>query len=192
MTKLRANVAGVPIPPARTQNAMTWVLAFWMARQDTGLRKTTLPPTAAPVEEPASHRVQHGKATNTSSGTREQVPCCWKSGRIQGNNEGSTPANQWVRVASWNVTDPLWLTPPSNHQETLRIDGVNDNLEWKWLSLRPIGATDTGTGTGGGGGGGGGGTGGVSTTYDTWPSSTILSNNLLSDYIAVQTFGFRG
>ena len=109
----------------------------------------------------------------------------------QGNNDGATPANQWVRIASWNVTSPLWLIPPSDHQETLRIDGVDDNLEWKWLSLRPIGANDTGTGTGGGTGGGGTGGGGtgVNTTYDTWPSSTILSNNLLSDYIAAQTFG---
>lgn len=62
-----------------------------------------------------------------------------------GNNEGTTPANDWHRVATWDVDDPLWLIPPSDHQETIRIDGPDGvaHLEWKWLSLREITPTDT-------------------------------------------------
>lgn len=56
-----------------------------------------------------------------------------------GNNQGSTPANQWVRISSWIVTSPYWPTPGTDHQETIRIDEVSKNdLKWKWLSLRQI------------------------------------------------------
>src|SRR5580765_633102 len=40
-----------------------------------------------------------------------------------GNNEGSAPANQWVKLASWLVTKYKWFIPPDDHQETIRIDG---------------------------------------------------------------------
>ena len=74
----------------------------------------------------------------------------------QGNNEGSAPANLWKKISSWLETDYNWRNPPSDHQETLRIDGSNselDDLEVKWLSLREIKTTDTeGGGTTGGSG----------------------------------------
>jgi hypothetical protein len=63
-----------------------------------------------------------------------------------GNNQGSTPANQWVRLGSWLVTNPNWQIPPSDHLETLRIDGSDSALNTigaKWLSLREIKTTDT-------------------------------------------------
>lgn len=79
-----------------------------------------------------------------------------------GNNEGTTPANQWTKVSSWRVTSPLWQTPGNDHQETIRIDGPGGvpNLRFKWLGLREIvsGDSETAGGTGTGGGGGGGGT----------------------------------
>lgn len=75
-----------------------------------------------------------------------------------GNNNGTTPANQWVLIGSWNVSSPYHPNPPSDHQETIRIDNVNC-LEYKWGSLREITGNDTTTpGTGGVGGGIGGGT----------------------------------
>ena len=87
-----------------------------------------------------------------------------------GNNE-STPANNWRKVSSWKVTDPLWLTPPSDHVATIRADKIDESLKdykVKWMSLRGIVSTDTeggttggtGTGTGGIGGGTTGGSGG--------------------------------
>lgn len=78
-----------------------------------------------------------------------------------GNNEGASPANQWRCIGSWNVSDPYWPNPPSDHQETVRVDNV-DCLDYKWPSLREILGNDTTTpGTGGVGGGVGGGTGGI-------------------------------
>lgn len=75
-----------------------------------------------------------------------------------GNNAGSTPANAWKLLGSWNVTDPYWPNPPSDHAETVRVDNV-DCLEYKWASLREITASGSTTpGTGGTGGGVGGGT----------------------------------
>ncbi|MDR4491342.1 MAG: discoidin domain-containing protein [Candidatus Nitrosocosmicus sp.] len=54
----------------------------------------------------------------------------------QGDNEGEKPANAWKLISNWNVTKPLWLIPPKDHQETLRVDdpGKNGqkNLEIKW------------------------------------------------------------
>lgn len=55
-----------------------------------------------------------------------------------GDNEGEKPANAWKLVSNWNVTKPLWLVPPNDHQETIRIDdpgkdGQKD-LEAKWLA----------------------------------------------------------
>jgi hypothetical protein len=92
-----------------------------------------------------------------------------------GNNE-STPANQWRKVSSWKVTDPLWLNPPSDHVATIRADKIDEDLKdykIKWISLRGILSTDvesgavpgTGGGSTGGGGpiGGGGSTGGGTT-----------------------------
>lgn len=70
-----------------------------------------------------------------------------------GNNQ-STPSNQWKKVASWRVTSPLWQTPPSDHQETIRIDGPSGlpSLQFKWIGLRRIESGDSetpgGTGTG--------------------------------------------
>jgi hypothetical protein len=66
-----------------------------------------------------------------------------------GNNE-TTPSNQWVKVASWRVTSPLWQTPPSDHQETIRIDGPGGvpNLRYKWIGLRKIETGDSETPTG--------------------------------------------
>jgi hypothetical protein len=61
----------------------------------------------------------------------------WQDG---GNNESTTPANEWKLVSDWDVKDPLWLNPGSDHQETIRIDGPGGvkNLEWKWLALSEI------------------------------------------------------
>jgi len=75
-----------------------------------------------------------------------------------GNNE-SAPSNQWKKVSSWRVTSPLWQTPPSDHQETIRIDGPGGvpSLRYKWIGLRKIQTGDSETpGTGGGTGGTGG------------------------------------
>lgn len=73
-----------------------------------------------------------------------------------GNNQGATPANAWNKVASWRVTNPLWQTPGSDHQETLRIDGDGGvpDLQFKWLGLREIvsGDSETASNTGGTGG----------------------------------------
>lgn len=75
-----------------------------------------------------------------------------------GNNNGTTPANAWKLIGSWNVSKPYWPNPPSDHQETVRVDEVNC-LEYKWASLREITGNDSTTpGTGGVGGGIGGGT----------------------------------
>ncbi|MDR4491348.1 MAG: hypothetical protein R2685_10680 [Candidatus Nitrosocosmicus sp.] len=110
----------------------------------------------------------------------------------QGNNEGNSdgdagtgsagagPANQWKCIASWVVTDPIWKTPPSDHQETLRIDEVSEStLEWKWISLREILDDDSDTpSTGGsddddtgGDGSGSGGTGDGSGNTGSGPST---------------------
>jgi hypothetical protein len=97
----------------------------------------------------------------------------------QGNNNGNSPANAWKKIMSHVDTEKNWKNPPSDHQETIRID-EESNLEWKWISLREIRDGDSGTaapntpsgssgsistGSGGGGdpfgsGGGGGGSGG--------------------------------
>lgn len=75
-----------------------------------------------------------------------------------GNNEGSAPANAWKLIGSWNVSNPNWQNPPSDHVETVRVDNV-DCLEYKWASLREItGNAPTTPGGAGGGGGIGGGT----------------------------------
>lgn len=57
-----------------------------------------------------------------------------------GNNESTTPANEWKLVSDWDVKDPLWLNPNDTHQETIRIDGPGGvkNLEWKWMALSEI------------------------------------------------------
>ena len=74
-----------------------------------------------------------------------------------GNNE-STPSNQWSKVSSWKVTNPNWQAPPSDHQNTIRSDGIDSSYKIKWISLRGIVTGDTqgsvGGGTGGGSGGG--------------------------------------
>ena len=73
-----------------------------------------------------------------------------------GNNQ-SAPSNQWNKVSSWRVTSPLWQTPPSDHQETIRIDGPGGvpSLQYKWIGLRKIETGDSeAPGTGGGTGGG--------------------------------------
>ncbi len=76
-----------------------------------------------------------------------------------GNNE-SAPSNQWNKVSSWRVTSPLWQTPPSDHQETIRIDGPGGvpSLRYKWIGLRKIESGDSETPTGAVPGTGGGGT----------------------------------
>ena len=91
-----------------------------------------------------------------------------------GNNNGSTPANAWKLIGSWDVSNPYWPNPPSDHVETVRIDNV-DCLEHKWPSLREINPNDTTTpGTGGVGGGvGGGGVGGGSTGGGSIPGGSI-------------------
>lgn len=70
-----------------------------------------------------------------------------------GNNQ-SAPSNQWKKVASWRVTSPLWQTPPSDHQETIRIDGPSGlpNLQYKWIGLREILTNDVEGGVVPGGG----------------------------------------
>lgn len=82
-----------------------------------------------------------------------------------GDNQ-STPANQWRKVSSWKVTNPLWLAPPTDHQATIRSDKISSSYKIKWISLRGIVTGDTEGGTSGGGtppigGGAGGGTGGA-------------------------------
>lgn len=90
-----------------------------------------------------------------------------------GNNEGSSPANAWKLIGSWNVSDPYWPNPPSDHVETCRVDNV-DCLDYKWPSLREISPNDTTSpGTGGVGGGVGGGTVGGSTGSGQVPGGTI-------------------
>lgn len=76
-----------------------------------------------------------------------------------GNNE-STPSNSWRKVSSWKVTDPFWPAPGSDHQETVRSDGIGSSYKIKWICLQGIvqGDTETSSGTGGTGGGSGGGT----------------------------------
>ena len=45
----------------------------------------------------------------------------------------------WKKLATWSVKDPLWLTVATDHQETLRIDNAEDaNLEIKNISLAEI------------------------------------------------------
>jgi hypothetical protein len=77
-----------------------------------------------------------------------------------GNNQ-STPSNQWKKVASWLLGDPGFASssppfyiPPSDHQETIRIDGPggNPNLQYKWIGLREILPTDVEGGAVPGGG----------------------------------------
>ena len=77
-----------------------------------------------------------------------------------GNNQ-STPSNQWKKVTSWLLGDPNFAsssppfyTPPSDHQETIRIDGPggNPNLQYKWIALREILPTDVEGGAVPGGG----------------------------------------
>lgn len=82
-----------------------------------------------------------------------------------GNNQ-SAPSNQWKKVASWLLGDPNFssssppfYTPPSDHQETIRIDGPSGlpSLGWKWIGLREILPSDVEGGAVPGGDGGGGG-----------------------------------
>lgn len=54
-----------------------------------------------------------------------------------GNNE-STPSNQWQKVSSWVETEENWQQPPSDHQQTIRVDGIGGSFKWKWISLRQI------------------------------------------------------
>jgi hypothetical protein len=72
-----------------------------------------------------------------------------------GDNE-TRPSNQWVKVSQWRVTSPLWQTPGSDHQETIRIDGPNGvpNLKFKWLGVREILSGDPETPSGAVPGGG--------------------------------------
>ncbi len=58
-----------------------------------------------------------------------------------GNNE-TAPSNQWKQVFKTKDTQKNWATPPSDHQETFRVDKVGSNYKWKWVSIREI----TGTG----------------------------------------------
>lgn len=77
---------------------------------------------------------------NLSSGVLLEI---WQD---QGNNEGDTPANQWVLVGSWVDTKYNWRQPPSDHAETLRIDNDSGhNLEWKWITLQEITDGDSST-----------------------------------------------
>lgn len=94
---------------------------------------------------------------NVSNGVLLEI---WQD---QGNSNGNSPANQWRKIASWVETQTVWKIPPSDHQETIRVDEISEsNFSWKWISLREILDTDSSQGnTGGGiGGGTGGGAGG--------------------------------
>ena len=96
---------------------------------------------------------------NVGSGAATKVSIeIWQD---TGNNQ-STPSNQWKKVASWLLGDPNFATssppfyiPPSDHQETIRIDGPggNPNLQYKWIGLREILSTDVEGGAVPGGGG---------------------------------------
>lgn len=124
----------------------------------------------------------------------------------QGNNAGNAPANQWKKIMSHVDTQHNWKIPPSDHQETIRIDDVSTgSLDWKWLSLREIGASDSGTaatpqnssnsistssgsgsgpfdgGTGGGGSSSGGGGGGSCSCDSGTPSSSTGTGNDMCD-----------
>lgn len=95
---------------------------------------------------------------NMGSGSATKVSIeIWQD---TGNNQ-STPSNQWKKVASWTLGDPNFAsssppfyTPPSDHQETIRIDGPggNPNLQYKWIGLREILPTDVEGGAVPGGG----------------------------------------
>jgi hypothetical protein len=113
-------------------------------------------------------------ARNVSNGVLLEI---WQD---QGNNEGSQPANQWKKIASWVDTKKNWRNPPSDHKTTIRIDDI-DNLSHKWLSVRVIqegdsttastgGTNNSGpnstTTTYGGSGGGGDGSGGCCCSCD--------------------------
>ena len=55
----------------------------------------------------------------------------------QGNNEGTTPANQWVQLAKWEVDEKYAVRDyPNGVYAVLRLDGsgIEANLKSKWLS----------------------------------------------------------
>lgn len=55
----------------------------------------------------------------------------------QGDNEGSTPANQWVQLAKWKVDEKYAVRDyPGGVYAVLRLDGdgIEENLKQKWLS----------------------------------------------------------
>lgn len=99
---------------------------------------------------------------NLSNGVLIEV---WQD---QGNNEGDTPANQWVLVGSWVDTQLNWKSRPSDYQNTARIDNDSGHgLAWKWLALQEITDSDSTTAGQGGSGSGGDGSGGSDDTGGT-------------------------
>ena len=59
----------------------------------------------------------------------------------QGDNEGSSPANQWVQLAKWKVDKKYSVTDyPNGVYAVLRLDGsgIEKNLKSKWLSYVEI------------------------------------------------------
>lgn len=63
-----------------------------------------------------------------------------------GNNEGSTPANQWTKYLSILDTKYNWRNRPSDYMNLFRVDGSSSELgsiSTKWFSMREILSTDT-------------------------------------------------
>jgi hypothetical protein len=58
----------------------------------------------------------------------------------QGDNEGSAPANQWVKLFSWEDTKYKVTEYKDGHQITIRVDGSNivKEMKLKWLALVEI------------------------------------------------------
>ena len=132
----------------------------------------------------------NGYSSGVSGGKAQKITSAWTGYKCVKFNKGSyillevfddvgtntsTPANNWRKVSSWKVTDPLWLCPPSDHQATIRADEIDESLQKyqvKWLSLKGIKPTDVEGGTGGGttppptGGGG-------TTPPPTYPDPTV-------------------
>lgn len=55
----------------------------------------------------------------------------------QGDNEGSAPANKWVKLFSWQDPKYQFKDYKDGHTITIRVDGSNvvDDMKLKWLAL---------------------------------------------------------
>lgn len=58
----------------------------------------------------------------------------------QGDNEGSAPSNNWVKLFSWEDTKYKVTSYKDGHQITIRVDGSNivKEMKLKWLCLAEL------------------------------------------------------